>query len=249
MKALIMAGGLGSRAKPFTDFSPKPLLPIFDRPMIDYIVKYLSKFKVIDEILIVANLDPGKGKQIQNYFEGKDGTMNKKLIFVNDQNYGTGGAILDAERHLTGDDTFLVWFSDNLAPIDISNMLKFHKKKKAIATVAVSSFKRQETGSVRVDRDCRVEEFLEKPVIKIQNPESLGIYVFDKTFLRFLRKVSSRRQQINLSYDALSKLPKNGTFYAYDIGNTPWIDVESQVKIERNTSLVEEILSKMGVTS
>ena len=76
MKAVILAGGKGTRAKPFTDFFPKALIPVEGKPLIDHIVHFLSSFKIIDEIVIVSDYK-GPGGQIQHYF--KDGKHGKKI--------------------------------------------------------------------------------------------------------------------------------------------------------------------------
>ena len=68
MKAIILAGGKGTRAKPFTDFFPKAMIPVEGKPLIDHIIGYLSSFSFIDEILIVSDFK-GLGGQIKHYFE------------------------------------------------------------------------------------------------------------------------------------------------------------------------------------
>ena len=113
MKAVLLAGGLGSRARPFSDYCPKALIPINGRPVIDHIIRYISKFSSINEILIVCEFD-SLGKQIINYFEGKESIIGKKITFVEDKKKGTGGSLLECQEKLKNDPIFLVWFSDNL---------------------------------------------------------------------------------------------------------------------------------------
>ena len=84
MKAVILAGGKGTRGKPYTEFFPKAMTPINGRPIIDYIVKYLKSTKIIEEIIIVADFE-GLGGQIKNYLENQ-----KKITFVQDSQRGTG---------------------------------------------------------------------------------------------------------------------------------------------------------------
>lgn len=242
-----MAGGLGTRAKPFTDFSPKPMLPVFDRPLVEYIVRYLSRFDELSQILIITNLESGKGRQIKNYFEGKEALYSKKIVFVDDPDEGTGGAILNAKPNLADVSDFLVWFSDNLAPIDVHDFIRFHKEKNAIATVAVSRLRREETGFVEIADNGFVKRFLEKPTVRSPMPECLGIYIFSKKVLEYLEKTRAEKWQVNLSFDVLSKMPEVGGLYAYDIGDKTWIDVEGPAKLDRNTNLVREILKEMHV--
>ena len=81
MKAILLAGGLGTKAKPFTDYCPKALIPVNGQPVIDHIVRHLSGFTLISEIIIVCEFD-SFGKQIMNNFEGKDEIIDKKITFI-----------------------------------------------------------------------------------------------------------------------------------------------------------------------
>ena len=98
MKVVIPAGGLGTRAKPFTDILTKTMMPVDGKPIIDYIIRYLSKFSEIDEIIIICDLV--SKQQIKSYFEGKENILNKKITYVEDKFDGTGGSILRAEELL-----------------------------------------------------------------------------------------------------------------------------------------------------
>jgi len=84
MKVLLIAGGSGSRAKPFSQYTPKPMISIDGRPIIDHIVRYLARFPEIDNFVIVCEFDE-HGKQIINYFEGKERIVGKQIVFVEDK--------------------------------------------------------------------------------------------------------------------------------------------------------------------
>lgn len=242
MKAIVLAGGLGSRAKPFTDYSPKPMLPVLERPLVDHIVRYICTYKAVDGVVIATNLT-SRGMQIRNYFEGKEGDLGKPITFVNDADEGTVGALLKATQQLKDTDTFLVWFSDNLCPLDIERFLAFYQRKRALGCLAVSRRKREETGFVKVDAEGKVLQFQEKPMLDLPLPECLGIYLFSHQFVAGLKRI--RKEKLNLSVGVLQRISSSDRFYAYDIGETPWIDVESPVKIERNIGLVKEIVRGM----
>ncbi|HIH07218.1 MAG TPA: NTP transferase domain-containing protein, partial [Candidatus Nitrosotenuis sp.] len=92
MKAVILAGGKGTRARPFTDYFPKAMIPINGKPMIVHTIKHISSFDLISEIIIVCDLK-GFGGQIKNYFE-----KSKKIKFVQDSASGTAGDL----AHLSG---------------------------------------------------------------------------------------------------------------------------------------------------
>jgi mannose-1-phosphate guanylyltransferase len=243
LKAVILAGGRGTRGKPFTDYFPKAMIPIYGKPLIDYIVNYVSSIGFIDEIIILADYN-GIGNQIKGYFE-KRGTK-KKLRFVQDSQSGTGGDLVHLSNLLEKNSEFLLWFVDNLAPLDLVMMFKFYRQKKSIACVATRSFRKEETGYAMV-KDGLIFEFKEKPIIKLHMAECLGIYILSTKILKLIKSKQKMQKQINLSYDILQRLSKNQSISAFDIKKTPWIDVESPTKIERNQELVKNIIKKMKI--
>lgn len=103
MKAVILAGGIGTRAKPFTDFFPKAMIPVGNKPLIDHIVRYLSSFRFIEEIIIVSDFE-GLGGQIKHYF----GNSNKKIKFVQDSGSGTAGDLLHLSGLIKGNSEFVL---------------------------------------------------------------------------------------------------------------------------------------------
>lgn len=244
MKIVLIAGGFGTRAKPYTDFSPKPLIPILDRPLIDHIIRYIARFKSVEEILVVTNLK-GSGRQILNYFDGKEKHLRKRISFVDDLNEDTAIAVLRAKSKLRSGQPFIVWFSDNLSPIDLNDMMRFHSRTGGLGCVAVRSRRTEETGLARISKTGLVNEFLEKPTITLQTPECLGIYAFNYEILKRIADARAKKRKVNLSADILQKLSANDNFYAYDIGDTPWIDIESPAKMDRNFEDVKAIIEKM----
>src|SRR5215831_4376111 len=123
MKAVLLAGGYGTRAKPFTDYIPKVMIPVDGRPIIDYVVRYLAKFSQISELLIISEFD-SFGKQIINYFEGKESIIGKPIRFIEDKKNGTGGALIAIESYVDHDGCFLVWFADNLCALKVSDLVR-----------------------------------------------------------------------------------------------------------------------------
>ena len=240
-----MAGGLGTRGKPFTDYFPKAMIPIEGKPLIDHIVSYVSSFGFIDEIIILADYN-GIGSQIKGYFE--DRAIKKKIRFIQDSQSGTGGDLVHLSNLLGKNSEFLLWFSDNLTPIDLGKMFKFYKQMKSIACIATRRYRKEETGYAVV-KDGLILGFKEKPVIKLQMAECLGIYVLATKILKLIKSKQKRQRNINLSYDILQGLSKSKTISAFDIEKTPWIDIESPTKIERNQDFVKGIIKKMKVQS
>ena len=236
-----MAGGQGARGKPFTDYFPKAMIPIEGKPLIDHIVSYVSSFGFIDEIIILADYN-GIGSQIKGYFENR--ATKKKIRFIQDSQSGTGGDLVHLTNLLGKNSEFLLWFSDNLTPIDLGKMFKFYKQKKSIACIATRRYRKEETGFAVV-KDGLILGFKEKPVIKLQMAECLGIYILATKILKLIKSKQKTQRNINLSYDILQGLSKSKTISAFDIEKTPWIDIESPTKIERNQEFVKGIIKKM----
>ena len=239
MKAIILAGGKGTRGKPYTDFFPKAMIPFDGKPIIRYITDFLKSSQIINEIIIVTDMK-GLGGQIQNYYEGT--TNSKKISFVQDSQSGTGGDLLHISSKLKENEEFLLWFVDNLCKIDIIKMQKHFKEKQSMACIATRTTRKEETGFAIV-KDGIILEFVEKPEIKLQMPECLGIYMLSTKILKEIK--SKPKKEINLSRDILQELSKNGKVSAFDIGKNLWIDAESPVILERNQSRVRKIIKQM----
>ncbi len=238
MKAVILAGGKGTRGKPYTEFFPKAMSPIDDKPLIDYVVKYLKSFNFIKEVIIVSDFN-GLGGQIKNYFGNQ-----KNISFVQDSQSGTGGDLLHIEKNLKGESEFLLWFVDNLCAVDIKKMRNIFKEKKSSATIAIRTKRKEETGFAVVENGI-IKEFKEKPIMKLQLSECLGIYMLGPDIIKRIKKL--KKKEINLSFDILQQLSKEGKISAFDVGDSEWIDAESPMVLERNQKTVKKIIKQMGL--
>ena len=239
MKAIILAGGKGTRGKPYTEYFPKAMIPINGKPIIDYVVRYLKTFNFIKEIIIISDYE-GLGGQIKNYYGSQ-----KKIKFIQDSQTGTGGDLLHIEKEIKGESEFLLWFVDNLCAVDIKKMRSVFKEKNSSACIATRTKRKEETGFATVE-DGIIKEFKEKPTMKLQLSECLGIYMLGKDIIEKIKKKKSQKQ-INLSYDILQELSKEGKVSAYDIAEKEWIDAESPMVLERNEKLVTKIIKQMGL--
>jgi mannose-1-phosphate guanylyltransferase len=261
LKAILLAGGLGTRAKPFTDYSPKALIPIHGRPAIDHLARYLSKFSCVSEIIIVCEFD-SFGRQIINYFEGKEKIIGKRITFIEDKKKGTGGSILHVEESVRDDGFFLVWFADNLCALQIDGLItEYNKvideyKNQVLGVLVVSKKRHEETGRVILEdnnaaANSLIKEFIEKPVVTLECPEAAGIYLFNNNIFGVLHSKSreSNNGTFDLSYDILAKVPSVGEYklasYEISRSNTCWIDIESPAHMDRNRKTVDKILLQM----
>lgn len=238
MKVVILAGGKGARGRPYTDYFPKAMTPINDRPLIDYIVKYLKGFSFVEEIIIVSDFK-GLGGQIRNYFGDQ-----KDITFVQDSQSGTAGDLLHIQKEIKTESEFVLWFVDNLCAIDLKKMRELFKEKNSSACIATRRKRKEETGFAIVENGV-IKEFKEKPIMNLQLSECLGIYMLGKNIIKRI-KAKKKRKKINLSYDILQCLAKEGKVSAFDIGNNEWIDAESPTVLERNEKRVKKIIKQMG---
>jgi len=239
VKAVILAGGKGSRGKPFTDYFSKAMIPVNDKPLIEYVTRYITSFSFIDEIIIISDFN-GLGGQIKNYLGTK--VKNKKITYVQDSQSGTAGDLLHIIQYLKNTSEFLLWFVDNLCAIDVKKMIYTFKQKKSIACIATRKHRKEETGFAVV-KNGLITKFKEKPTIKLEMSECLGIYILSTDILKKIK--SKKKNELNLSYDILQNLTKQEKVSSFDIGQILWIDVESPIILERNKKLVKNIIKQM----
>jgi len=243
LKAVILAGGRGTRGRPFTDYIPKAMIPVQGRPLIYHVVRYLSKFDIIDGIIILGDFS-GIGKQIEKYFENHI-SVKKPIWFVQDSQSGTGGDLVHLGSLLGKNKEFVLWFVDNLCPVDINKMYRFHKNSKTTATIAVRRFRKEETGFAIINKGI-IEEFKEKPTIQLQMAECLGIYVINSEIINQIKSKKQKKKDLNLPYDILQPLSKKKKIAAFDVGKTQWLDIDSPTRVDRNKELVDSIIKKFG---
>ncbi len=158
MKAVIMAGGEGTRLRPLTANQPKPMLPMGNRPMAEHVVNLLRKHGFEEIVVTVAFL----ANQIRTYF-GDGSEFGVRLVYATEETpLGTAGSVLNARQML--DERFLVISGDVLTDIDLSELVAFHDKQQAVATLALKAMENPlEFGIVITAEDGRIERFLEKP--------------------------------------------------------------------------------------
>jgi mannose-1-phosphate guanylyltransferase/phosphomannomutase len=158
MKAVIMAGGEGSRLRPLTSNLPKPMIPLVNRPMMEHVVTLLRRHGFDEVVVTVAYL----ANAIRTYF-GDGSEFGVKMVYATEQTpLGTAGSVRNAMDVL--DERFLVISGDVLTDIDLSAIVQFHEKKAALATIGLIRVENPlEFGIVITDEDGAIERFLEKP--------------------------------------------------------------------------------------
>lgn len=194
MKALFLAGGLGTRLKPITDNLPKPMVPIMGKPLLERNIEKLKRHGV-DEILLSTCYKP---EIIENYF-GDGSKLGVKISYITENEpLGTAGAIRNAAKYI--DSTFLVFNADILSDIDITEMMRLHRERGAQATIAVTRVANPSAyGVIEHDEKGFVTAFKEKPKPHEtrSNLINAGTYIFEPEILNEIpagRAVSVERE-------------------------------------------------------
>jgi len=153
-----MAGGEGTRLRPLTSNSPKPMMPIANAPMMEHIVRLLREHGFDDIVVTVAFM----ANHIRNYF-GDGSELGVRMVYATEETpLGTAGSVLNARDEL--DERFLVISGDVLTDIDLTSVVRFHEEHGALATIALTPVENPlEFGIVITREDGSIERFLEKP--------------------------------------------------------------------------------------
>jgi len=182
MKAIILAGGLGTRLRPLTESIPKPLLPIKGKPIIEYAILNFKKYDITDIVLSVGY----RATQIKEYFgDGSRWGVNIEYC-IEDEPLGTGGAIRKAAEKEHG--TFLVINGDNLADFNWRELIDTHKRTQAKITLALFPVEDVTQFGIAELEGERIKRFIEKPK-KEEAPSNLnnaGGYVMEREVLNIL---------------------------------------------------------------
>jgi NDP-sugar pyrophosphorylase family protein len=200
--AIILAGGLGSRLRPFTYSIPKPLIKVQGKPIMQYAIENLKKNN-INNIIIASGY---KSHKIEDYF--KDGKkFSVKIEYIKTGPFGTGGAIKECAKNLIN--TFIVINGDNIANYDFTKLLKEHKKNKALATLALYKAKDvSQYGVVNLNKNV-ITKFIEKPKIKVKsNLINAGAYILEPKILEYIKK-----KKCSLEKDVFEELAKKKVIY------------------------------------
>jgi mannose-1-phosphate guanylyltransferase / phosphomannomutase len=181
MRAVVMAGGEGSRLRPMTANLPKPLLPVVNRPVMEHVLRLLRRHGITDTVVTVQFL----ASLVRNYF-GDGDELGMTLQYATEPRpLGTAGSVKNAETPLK-DETFLVMSGDALTDVDLSGIVEFHRSSGALVTVGLKSVPDPlEYGIVICDPDGRINRFLEKPTWGqvFSDTVNTGIYVMDPEVL------------------------------------------------------------------
>ena len=221
MKAVILAGGIGKRLKPITDYVPKPLIPINNIPIIEWQIRYLKKFGIKDFIICTGY----KNDQIENYLNAKN-NFGTKIKFSKERNpLGTGGAIKNASRFIK-EKSFLVINGDVITNININ---KLKSKLNSIAAIHL----RTKFGILNITND-KVKSFGEKKEISDMWMNA-GIYHLSKNMIKDLPKKG------DIEKTTFPKYAKNNKLNNIKFKKVFWHSIDSHKDIEECSKEIKSI--------
>ncbi|MBC7131421.1 NDP-sugar synthase [Candidatus Bathyarchaeota archaeon] len=223
MKALVLAGGFGTRLRPLSCTRPKILFPILNKPLLQWLLEKMTKSN-INEVILAVNC--------QTEFHIKQSKLLKnfpvKVVYSRDppgKPLGTGGPLKRAER-LLRDGDFLALNGDIFADIDYTKLLKFHEETGATATIALHRVDDPSRyGVVELDNDGKIKRFVEKPPAEVapSNLINAGVYALSPKILDYI----PRGRKVSIEREVFPRLAEEDALYGYvyegiwsDIGKT-----------------------------
>jgi mannose-1-phosphate guanylyltransferase/phosphomannomutase len=219
MRAVLMAGGSGTRLRPLTCDLPKPMVPILNRPIAEHILQLLKRHR-IREVIATLHYLPDV---MRDYFQdGSEFGVQMTYAVEEDQPLGTAGCVKNIEELL--DETFLVISGDSITDFDLSAAIEFHRRKQSKATLVLTRVPNPiEFGVVITDEDYRIRRFLEKPSTSeiFSDTVNTGMYILEPEVLKYLPS----NQEADFSKDLFPLLLDKGEpIYGY-VAEGYWCDV------------------------
>ena len=181
MKAVILAGGLGTRLRPYTKSLPKPMLPLGVKPILEYEIEWARKNGIKEIVLCVSYLR----NKIEDYF-GDGKKFGVKIEYaVSKKPLATAGQLKTAEKFI--DDTFVCLYGDSIYNFSLRNMIKHHNKSKANVTMSLFDYKfNLKYGVIDTKKSCQVTAWNEKPEFSAKI--NIGWYVMEPEVLKLIPK-------------------------------------------------------------
>jgi mannose-1-phosphate guanylyltransferase/phosphomannomutase len=221
MKAVVMAGGEGTRLRPLTSNRPKPLVPILNKPCMQHSIELLKRAGITDIVVTLYYL----ADEIQGYF-GDGSDLGVNLIYtIEDTPLGTAGSVKKAEEFLK-DDTFIIVSGDALTDMDVEKALAYHREKQSVATLVLQHVDNPlEFGVVITDDEGRIRRFLEKPSWGevFSDTVNTGMYILEPSVFEYMQPEKSYDWSQDIFPQLLSE---EKPMFGYVMGEY-WTDVGS----------------------
>ena len=206
LQAVILAGGLGTRLRPYTLLLPKHMLPVGPRPILEHIIEWLKQNGISDIVITTGYL----GKTIQEYFgAGKDWSVRIQYA-ASPHPLGIAGQLKSAESKIRG--RFVCVYGDAILEMDLKKLIRFHAARESLATMALMKYSTNlKYGFLETNGNGRIKEWREKPLIT--GYINVGCYVMEKAFLRYIPPA-----QMYGMREAFEEAMKHGKVYGLRVG-------------------------------
>ncbi len=219
MKAVVMAGGFGTRIQPLTNSRPKPMLPIINRPMMEHTMMNLKDLGITEFIVLLYF----KPEIIKDYFKDGSDFGIKITYVVPDNDYGTAGAVKLAQEYI-GDENFIIISGDLVTDFDFQKIFDYHAEKKSKLTITLTSVDNPlEFGVVIANEEGKIEKFLEKPSWGevFSDTINTGIYVIEPEILDYI----PYNENFDFAKDLFPRLMREGIDLMAGYAQGYWRDV------------------------
>ena len=231
MKAVILAGGLGTRLQPYTTFLPKPMLPLGEKPILEHLVDWTKKNGIKSVVMCVSYLR----KSIEDYFEdGKRFGVNIEYA-VSNKPLATAGQLKTAEKLI--ESTFVCMYGDSIFDFNLRSMINQHIQKKSFVTMSLYEYKTNlPYGVIETTKTGKVIAWNEKPEIKANI--NMGCYVMEPDIMSLIPK--------NIPYgmdDVIKKaMAKKKPVYSM-VSKKGFLDIGNKASYKKAN---QEFLQKLG---
>ena len=232
-KALILAGGFGTRLRSVISDIPKPMADINGKPFLSYLFDYiLNQGAGIEELILSVGY---KHERIIDYYGNKYGILNLKYA-IEDKPLGTGGAIKNAINKFGGDNEILILNGDTFFNIDIKKLYEFHRNKNSALTIALKKMENSDRyGFIEIDITGKIMKFLEKGHIHVMSGFiNGGIYILNKSFLDNIEN----SYPFSFEKDIIERYYGCGKFYGINF-NGCFIDIGVPEDYERAKAILK----------
>ena len=235
MKTFVLCGGEGTRLKPYTYSVPKPMLIVGGKPILWYVIQNLKKNGLKDLVLTVGY----KHEQIEEYFkDGKEFGVKIEYAIENEA-LNTAGSILAYKDKVK--ETFVVVMGDHLTNIDLKKMIEFHKKEKAVATIALLKSKIPLEFGVAEISERTVQAFREKPLL--EHNYNVAIYVFEPKIFEYIN------EKEDFAKNVFPRMLERGERIAPYLFEDVWFDIGRISDYERLDELFKVVKLAMDLKS
>jgi len=231
-KALILAGGKGTRLYPITKEIPKPLIPLHEKPIMQHTLELFKKYGITDIIVSLGY----KGDKIKEYF-GNGKRFGVSITYIEEEEaLGTAGPLNLARPYLT--DTFVMCNADELKNIDLHEMYLFHKENNAKATIALTTVADPSVYGVAKLTGNKILEFIEKPAPGT-SPSKLinaGLYILEPSALDYVPKGSS-----SIERNVFPQIAQDNKLYGFPFSGQ-WFDTGTLERYEEAMEQWKDII-------